>query len=98
MKRLNKKKDEYFDDAERVLTQYLSDKFNFSTHGITRQYLESQLREALGHEDALLEELHEFYRVCDESRFGRGEVPEVLKEKALKILKETVSRVEKMRK
>jgi hypothetical protein len=97
MRRLNKKKPEYFDDAEKVLSHYLADKFNFSSHGITRFDLEMKLREALGAEDPLLQDIREFYQVCDESRFGRGEVPEALKEKALRILKETIARVEKMR-
>lgn len=97
MRRLDKKKTSYFEDAEKVLTQYLADKFNFSTHGMTRYDLENQLREALGSDDPLLQDIREFYQVCDESRFGRGEVPEALKEKALRILKETIARVEKMR-
>lgn len=97
MKRLDKKNAAYFDEAEKILTQYLSDKFNFSTHGITRYDLENQMREALGPEDPLLHELQEFYQVCDESRFGRGEVPEALKEKALRILRDTIARVEKMK-
>lgn len=97
MKKLRKKDSSYFEDAEKILTQYLSDKFNLSAYGMTRYDLEAQLHSVLGEGDALLNDIREFYEVCDESRFGKGAVPEALKEKALTILKETISRVERMK-
>lgn len=97
MRKLRKKDANYFDEAEKILTQYLSDKFNLSAYGMTRYDLEAQLHAVLGEGDALMKDIREFYHVCDESRFGKGAVPEALKEKALVILKETISRVERMK-
>lgn len=93
---LRKKTDSnYFEEAEKVLTHYLTDKFDLSAHGITRHDLEIELRGVIGVEDPLLENIRHFYHVCDESRFGRGEVPIELKDKALEILKATIAKVEK---
>lgn len=99
LKGLRGKKDaDYFEEAEKILTHYLTDKFDFSVHGITRHDLEIELRGVLGVEDPLLEDIRNFYHVCDESRFGRGEVPIELKDKALEILKATIAKVEKRKK
>jgi hypothetical protein len=87
----------YFDEIEKILTQYLSDKFNLSPHGVTRPELERHLERTLGAEDALRRDLQELYRLTDEARFGKAKLPEDLRGRALKILRETMSRVERMR-
>ena len=48
---------EYFEEIEKILTQYLSDKFNLSTHGVTRWDLEKEMENTFGAEDSLLEDL-----------------------------------------
>ncbi len=88
---------EYFEEIEKILTQYLSDKFNLSTHGVTRWDLEKQMEQAVGPEDPLLSDLRKLYEFCDESRFGKGTIPEEMKKTALEILRRTLDRVEKMK-
>jgi len=87
----------YFEEIEKILTQYLSDKFNLSAYGITRTDLENELEKALGSEDELYGSIVELFRLCDESRFAKAQIPQEKKDSALKILKATLSRVEKMR-
>lgn len=89
---------EFFDGIDKVLTKYLSDKFNTSTHGSTRVMIERELLTSLGSEDPLFQNILEVYRICDESRFGGQEHPEELKSEVLKILKQTIVRVEKIKK
>ncbi len=84
----------YFEDVDKILTQYLADKFNLSAFGITRGAIQSKLAEVIGETDSLFKEIDEFYQICDESRFGAGKVPEDIQEKALKILKSALSRLE----
>ncbi len=88
----------FFDDAEKVLTQYVSDKFNLSAYGMTRYDVEMKFAEIFGAEDALTKEIQEFYQICDESRFAKASAAEEQKDKVLKIIKEAISRVEKTRK
>lgn len=87
----------FFEETEKILTQYLSDKLNLPTHGVTREDLERRLEEILGPQDSLTQELKELYQLCDESRFAKAKIPYDLKDKALKILRETLSRIEKAR-
>ncbi len=85
----------YFEEAEKILTRYLSDKFNLSTHGITRFEIENKLHEIFGSGDPLFADVLELYKLSEESRFGKGSVPADARHKALKILREVISRVEK---
>lgn len=87
----------YFDEVERILTQYVSDRFNLSTLGITRPELEKTLEEVLGPQDPLHKDIIELYRLCDESRFARAEVSADLKMKAQKIVREAIGRLEKVK-
>ncbi len=87
----------YFDEIEKILTQYLSDQFNLSAFGMTRVDLERQLAETFGTEDPLYREVLELYQLCDESRFAKAQVPGESKQKALKILRETMDRMERKR-
>jgi hypothetical protein len=86
----------YFEEVDKTLTQYLSDKFNLSTYGGTRDEVERQLEGRLGTRDDLYGEIQRLYRLCDESRFGLAQASEDDKRDALKILRQTVSRIEKV--
>jgi hypothetical protein len=88
---------EYFEEIDKTLTQYLSDKFALSAYGITRFDLERKLLEVLGEKDPLYQEIMSLYQLCDESRFAKASVAQEHKGKAMKILKQTISRVEKVR-
>lgn len=86
----------YFQEVDRVLTQYLTDKFNLSAYGGTRFEIEAKLLEVLGAEDALYADILQIHRICDESRFGQVNVTRAEKEKALEVLGKTIQRVEKI--
>ncbi len=87
----------FFVELEKAITQYLADKWNLSTYGITRRDLEDQLRQTLGDEDPLLRDVLELYHLCDESRFGKGNIPQASKKMGLKIFQATINRIERMR-
>ncbi len=88
----------FFVELEKAMTQYLADKWNLSTYGVTRQNLEETLVAHFGSEDEHLKDVFELYRLCDESRFGKGSIPQASKKIGLKIFQDTVNRIERMRK
>lgn len=87
----------FFVELEKSLTQYISDKWNLSTYGVTRQDLENELTRHLGAGDPLFKELVELYELCDESRFGKGTIPQASKKVGIKIFQDTVNRLERIR-
>lgn len=87
----------YFEKIEKILTQYLADKFNISAYGTTRYDLEQKLESSLGPEDPLLKEVRDLYSFCEESRFAKAEIPEQMQARALKILRDTIARMERLR-
>lgn len=87
----------YFEEVEKIMTQYLSDKFNISAYGATRFELEQQLENVLGPQDPLFQEIRGFYDLCEEARFARAVVPQEMKVRALKVLRDTVARVERLK-
>ncbi|MFZ5801723.1 MAG: BatD family protein [Candidatus Omnitrophota bacterium] len=88
----------YFEEIDKVLTQFLSDKFGLSTLGTTRMDIEMELQKTLGTADPLYQSILEVYRICDESRFGKQELPPQIRQDAMKILRQTIERVDKVRK
>lgn len=88
---------DYFEELEKTLTQYLSDKFNLSAHGITRADLERHLESSFGVQDPLFREILALFEDCEQARFARASIPQGSREKALKILRETIVRVERKR-
>jgi hypothetical protein len=88
----------FFVELEKAMIQYIADKWNLSTHGVTRQDLETTLAAHFGAEDAHLKDVFELYRLCDESRFGKGSIPQASKKIGLKIFQDTVNRIERLRK
>ena len=88
----------FFVELEKAMVQYIADKWNLSTHGVTRQDLEETLAAHFGAEDAHLKDVFELYHLCDESRFGKGSIPQASKKIGLKIFQDTVNRIERMRK
>ena len=88
----------FFVELEKAMTQYIADKWNFSTYGVTRHDLEETLTTHFGTEDAHLKDVLELFRLCDESRFGKGSIPQTSKKIGLKIFQDAVNRIERMRK
>jgi len=87
----------FFDELEKAMTHYIADKWNLSAHGVTRQDLEATLAEHFGTEDAHLKDVLGLYGLCDESRFGKGAIPQASKKMGIKIFQDTVNRIERMR-
>ncbi len=87
----------YFEEVEKIMTQYLSDKFNVSAHGATRFELEQKLELSLGAGDPLFVEIKSLYDLCEEARFARAHVPQEMKVRALKVLRDTIARVERLK-
>jgi len=87
----------FFVELEKAMTQYVADKWNLSTYGVTRHDLEETLTAHFGAGDAHLKDVFELYRLCDESRFGKGAIPQASKKIGLKIFQDTVNRIERMR-
>jgi hypothetical protein len=87
----------FFVELEKAMTQYVADKWNLSTYGVTRHDLEETLTAHFGAGDAHLKDVFELYRLCDESRFGKGSIPQASKKIGLKIFQDTVNRIERMR-
>ncbi|MFA7255761.1 MAG: BatD family protein [Candidatus Omnitrophota bacterium] len=87
----------FFVELEKAMTQYIADKWNLSTYGVTRQDLELLLTAHFGAEDAHLKDVLELYRLCDESRFGKGSIPQASKKIGFKIFQDAVNRIERMR-
>ncbi len=87
----------YFQEVEKILTQYLSDKFNVSAYGVTRQELEQKLEQTLGPEDPLYKEILELYAMCHEFRYAKSALREDMQHRSVKILQNAIQRVERLK-
>ena len=84
---------EFFDYLERSLNQYFADKWNLSAQGTARSEMERRLSEILGKQHELSQEVAAIYQLCDESRFGRGSMPDSSKELALRVFSDVIKRL-----
>ncbi|MBP9865499.1 MAG: protein BatD, partial [Candidatus Omnitrophica bacterium] len=64
----------FFNELDKVLTQYLSDKFNLSAFGATRHNFENELKKSLGSNHELHAEIAKIYALCEEARYGMGQI------------------------
>lgn len=102
LKKLMRAKDqavhaEFFDHLEKSLNQYFADKWNLSAQGTARSEIERRLRESLRDEENLHQEIVGIYQLCDESRFGKGAIPESSRELAVRVFQKVVERLEKVK-
>ncbi len=102
LRKLAHKKDmaaqtEFFDYLERSMNHYFADKWDLSAFGTARSEIDRRLHEAFGSEDSICQEVAGVYQLCDESRFGRGTIPESSKELALRVFRDVVNKLEKLR-
>lgn len=86
---------EFFDYLEKSMNQYFADKWDLSAFGTTRFEIERRLRQEFGDKNEICQEVMDIYHLCDESRFGRGMIPESSKELALRVFEEVIRRMEK---
>jgi len=77
LKRLMKKKTseehhQFFDEAERLMNQYLADQLNLSPHGLTLPVIEEQLihRQVPGD---MIKSIENFYETCGFIRYAKSE-------------------------
>ncbi|MDA9101304.1 BatD family protein [Omnitrophica bacterium] len=87
----------FYEEAGKVMTQYVSDKFNLSSYGLTEMDLENLLKDKIGQKDPLYSEIVDLYRTCGESRFARANVPKDIMNHAVKVLKQMIVRLEKVK-
>ncbi len=85
----------FMEEAEKVLSGYLSNKFNVSAYHFTRQWLEDTLTSLWGAEDPLLKRVQKFYDLSAESRFGRGGIEAAQRREICELLEAVIRRVEK---
>lgn len=86
---------EFFNYLEKSMNQYFADKWNLSAFGTTRFEIDRRLRQEFGQKNETCQEIMDIYHLCDESRFGRGLIPESSKELALRVFEEVVGYMEK---
>lgn len=100
LKKLDRSKKEgaatlFFEEARKLLTQYLSDKFDLSTLGGTRHEIEDKFEKTLGSQDPLCQEVSDFYDLCDASNFGGLNADHQHRQKALAVISDVIKKVEK---
>lgn len=92
LKRLAGKQDErsqkrFFDDADRLMNQYLAAKLHLSAQGLTLQEVSEKLAEK-GISDEMVKKVARFYDVCSWVRFGRAEKFETTAKELLELTRE----------
>jgi len=87
--------EQFIEEAEKVLSEYFSNKFNVSAYGFTREWLEKKLAEIWSTEDLLLKEIQEFYDTVSEARFGRGALPARKRQQLVEMIEKSIHRIEK---
>ena len=85
----------FIEEAEKVLSEYFSSKFNVSSYSFTREWLELKLAEILSTEELLLKEIREFYDVVREARFGKGILPSRKRQELFQLIEKSIHRIEK---
>ena len=88
----------FFNELDKVLTQYLSDKFNLSAFGATRHNFENELKKSLNSSHELHAEIAKIYALCEEARYGMGQVQHEFRTQAIETLKRTITVLEKIKK
>ncbi len=60
----------FFDESAKILNQYLSDKLNLSTYGLTQDLIEQHLFDRKVNPD-IVQKIQNCYSICDRVRFGK---------------------------
>lgn len=89
--------DQFLTEAEKILTEYLSNKFNLSAYQFTTRWLEQTLAEAWPGEEVLLKEIRDFYELVGQTRYGRGAIPTEERNKILELIEKVIRQIEKIR-
>ena len=89
--------DPFLGEAEKILSEYICNKFNVSAYHVTREWVEGKLREELGPEDPLLKKTGEFYALAAEARYGKGALPVEERQEFIGLIQNVIRRIEKLR-
>lgn len=87
----------FMDEAEGLLSEYFSNKFNASGYSFTREWLDEKLTGLWGTGEPLLKQIHEFYDLSGEARFGRGDFPAAKRREFCRLIEDVIRRLEKER-
>ncbi len=89
--------DRFLGEAEKILNEYLSNKFNVSAYQLTRPWIEEKLAEALGPEDPLLKKTGEFYELASVARYGKGALPVEERREFIHFIVTLIRRIERIK-
>ena len=89
--------DQFLGEAEKILSEYVCNKFNLSAYHFTREWLEEKLSEELGRDDPLLKRIREFYDSASEARYGRGAPPVQERREFIALIGSAIGKLEKLR-
>ncbi len=88
---------EFFEKIEQILTQYLTDKMNLSTLGITRYDLETKLGEVMGSDLSLLHQIQNVFNTCESARFAKASIGKDEKARVYKELTQILSQLDHLK-
>ena len=89
--------DQFLGEAEKILNEYICNKFNVSAYHVTRQWVEEKLEEELGTEDSLLKKIVGFYVVAAEARYGKGALPIEERQEFIGLIQNVIRKIERFR-
>lgn len=84
-------------EAEKLLSEYFSNKFDISSYNLTKEWLREKLSEMWGGEDELTKQVLAFYDLTGETRFGRGSILGDERRELLRLMEMVIHRLEKLR-
>jgi len=87
--------EQFVGEAEKLLTEYLSNKFNLSGYQFTTRWVEDKLSEVWGEDEPLLKQVREFYDLAGMTRYGRGMLPVEERGRLLDLIGSVIHRMEK---
>ncbi len=84
----------FFDESAKILNQYLSDKLNLSTHGLTQDLIEQRLVGRKISSD-FVQKIQNCYSICDQIRFGKMGAVGVNREEMIHQIREIIYALER---
>ncbi len=90
--------EKFIGEAEKLLTEYLSNRFNLSGYQFTTRWIEEHLSEVFGEKEPLLkEQVREFYDLIGAARYGRGVLPVGERSRLVELIENVIHSMEKAR-
>ncbi len=89
----NQSNESFFNESAKILNQYLSDKLNLSTHGLTQNMIEQGLRERNVSLE-IIQKIQNCYSLCDQIRFGKWGTAGINREEIIQRIREIIYTLE----